>query len=54
MKQLTKKQMKKLKGKVNEMDYNLSQLTNSTTVPLPPSSDSQNSVCKQAAILSDH
>jgi len=45
--------MKKLKGKVNEMDYNLSQLTNSTTMPLPLSANTQSTICKQAAILSD-
>ena len=53
MKKITKKQMSKLKGKVSEMDYNLSNLSNSTTVLPPNSATTQSTVCKAMAIKGD-
>ena len=53
MKQITKKQMLKLKGMLDDMDYNLSQLANSTiTTPLQPP-DPQNTVCKVKATVTE-
>jgi hypothetical protein len=53
MKQITKKQMKKLKGKLGDMDYNLSQLVNqlTTTTSQPP--DTQSNVCKIKATITE-
>ena len=46
--------MQKLKGKLNEMDYNLSDMSNSTTVQTSTqTSDTQNSVCKAMAAKGD-
>lgn len=54
MKHLTKKQMIKLKGKLGDMDYNLSQLVNSTTVQLTTqTSDTEYTVCKAQAAKGD-
>jgi hypothetical protein len=54
MKQITKKQMLKLKGKLGDMDYDLSQLVNSTTAQSTSEpSDTQNTVCKALATRGD-
>lgn len=49
MKQITKNQMKKLKGKLSEMNYSLSDLSNATTTTL----DSGDDVCKVKNYSSD-
>jgi hypothetical protein len=54
MKKLTKKQMKKLKGKLNEMDYNLTDSINYSSMPPPTSTGTQSSVCRIAAMTSDN
>jgi hypothetical protein len=53
MKKITKKQMKKLKGMLDDMDYNLNDPTNLTTIPTPDTTDPQSNICKVSAVVSD-
>jgi len=53
MKKLTKKQMKKLKGMLNDMDYTLTGANNTTTSPQPITAPTQATVCKVCAMHSD-
>jgi hypothetical protein len=53
MKKITKKQMKKLKGKLGNMDYNLSDLNNSTFIPVTDQTNPKNPVCVTKAVHSD-
>lgn len=45
--------MKQLKGKLGDMDYNLSQLVNPPTTTSLQSADTQSTVCKVKASLSE-
>ena len=52
MKQITKKQMNELKGKLNDMDYNPTDLIKKTAVTV--TTDSQDStICKAKNLTSD-
>jgi hypothetical protein len=53
MKKLTKKQMKKLKGKLNEMNYNLNEPIIPIDIPPSTSKNSQSEICKAMALRSD-
>lgn len=45
--------MKKLKGKLNEMDYNLSDVIDYTIAPTSEPAQTQTTVCKTSAMASD-
>lgn len=45
--------MKKLKGKLGDMDYNLSDLNNSIVIPVKDQTNPKNIVCVTKAVHSD-
>ena len=45
--------MKNLKGKLNEMDYNLPDVIDYTTVPMTESAQTSSTICKTSALKSD-
>lgn len=55
MKQITKKQMKQLKGMLNDMDYNLSDVNDTVVVPVTDDDEImlQTVICKVALVTSD-
>jgi len=53
MKKITTDQMNKLKGKLNQMEYNLSDQVTFTTLATPKTSEAETTVCKAKASLSD-
>jgi hypothetical protein len=54
MKKLTKKQMQKLKGMLNEMNYTLNEPINPTAIPPPVTTTTQSNICKISALYSDN
>jgi len=54
MKKITKKQMKQLKGMLNDMDYKLTEPINFISIPLPANATNQTAVCRVPALQSDN
>jgi len=54
MKKLTKKQMKQLKGMLSQMDYNLTNTINSSSLTVATTSNNQSDICRIPAMTSDN
>jgi len=50
MKKITKKQMQKLRGMLNAMDYTLTEPIKTITISTP---NTQSTICKTSAMVSD-